>query len=101
MLTGTELASDKRADNKERLISGRTSTKLWVAAGLAGIVFMGAWLKYSPTASGSSAGAPPAARPQVLVSKPLVQDSDTRLGFLVQFAAGAQVELRAQVGGTL
>jgi len=54
MLTETELASDERADNKERRISG---AKLWVAAGLAGIVFVGAWLKYSPGASGSSASA--------------------------------------------
>src|SRR5712664_1069392 len=101
MLTGTELASDERAENKERRISGRTSAKLWVAAGLAGIVFVGAWLKYSPGASGSSAGAPPAALPQVVVSKPLAQDIDTRLGFLGQFAAVSQVDLRAQVGGTL
>ena len=57
MLTETELASDERADNKGRRISGRTSAKLWVAAGLAGIVFVGAWLKGSPGASGSSAGA--------------------------------------------
>jgi len=64
-------------------------------------VFLGAWLKYSPRASGSSAGAPPAALPQVVVSKPLAQDIDTRLGFLGQFAAVSQVELRAQVGGTL
>src|SRR5260370_3479275 len=101
MLTGTELASDERADNKERRISGRTSAKLWVAARLAGIVFMGAWLKYSPGASGTSAGAPPAALPQVVVSKPLVQDIDTRLGFLGQFAAVSQVELRAPGGGPL
>src|SRR6266404_3164280 len=101
MLTGTELASDERAENKGRRISGRTSAKLWVAASLAGIVFLGAWLKYSPRASGSSAGAPSAALPQVVVSKPLVQDIDTRLGFLGQFAAVSQVELRAQVGGTL
>jgi multidrug efflux system membrane fusion protein len=101
MLTGTELTSDERAQNKRRRISGRTSTKLWVAAGLAGIVFVGAWLKYSPGASGSSAGAPPAALPQVVVSKALVEDIDTRLGFLGQFAAVSQVELRAQVGGTL
>src|SRR5712672_1743255 len=101
MLTETELASDERADNKRRRISGRTSAKLWVAAGLAGIVFVGAWLKYSPGASGSSAGALPAARPQVVVSKPPVEDIDTRLGFLGQFAAVSQVELRAQVGGTL
>src|SRR2546429_4059912 len=101
MLTETELASDLRADNKGRRISGRTSAKLWVAAGLAGIVFGGAWLKYSPGASESSAGAAPAAFPQVVVSKPLAQDIDTRLGFLGQFAAVSQVELRAQVGGTL
>jgi len=40
MLTGTEPASDERAENKGRRISGRTSAKLWVAAGLAGIVFV-------------------------------------------------------------
>ncbi len=101
MLTGTELASDERAENKGRRISGRRSAKLWVAAALAGIVFVGAWLKYSPGASGSSAGAPPAALPQVVVSNPLVEDLDTQLGFLGQFSAVSQVELRAQVGGTL
>jgi multidrug efflux system membrane fusion protein len=101
MLTETELASDERVENKKRRISGRTSAKLWVAAALAGIVFLAAWLKYSPRASGSSAGAPPAALPQVVVSNPLTQDIDTRLGFLGQFAAVSQVELRAQVGGTL
>src|SRR6266581_716682 len=100
-MTGTELASDQRADNKERRISRRTSAKLSVAAGLAAVLLVGAWLKYSPGASGSSAGAPPAALPQVVVSKPLAQDIDTRLGFLGQFAAVSQVELRAQVGGTL
>jgi len=101
MLTETELASDERADSKERRISGRTSAKLWVAAGLAGIVLVGAWLKYSPRATGSSAAASPAALPQVVVSRPLAQDIDTRLGFLGQFSAVSQVELRAQVGGTL
>src|SRR6266702_757510 len=101
MLTETELASDERAENKGRRISGRTLARLWAAAGLAGIVVVGAWRNYSPRASGSSAGAPPAALPQVVVSKPLAQDIDTRLGFLGQFAAVSQVELRAQVGGTL
>src|SRR5260370_1571462 len=101
MLAGTELASDERAENKRRRISGRTSAKLWIAAGLAGIVFVGAWLKYSPGASGSSAGAPPAALPQVVVSKPLAQDIDTRLGFLGQFAAVSLVVHRSPVGGTL
>nr|WP_233635467.1 efflux RND transporter periplasmic adaptor subunit [Burkholderia gladioli] len=48
---------------------------------------------------------PPAAAPmpphEVTVSRPLVRDLDTRLGFLGQFSAVDQVELRAQVGGTL
>jgi membrane fusion protein, multidrug efflux system len=101
MTTGTKLTSDERADNKGRRIRGRTSAKLWVAAGLAAVVFVGTWLKYAPRASGSSAGAPPAALPRVVVSKPLAQDIDTRLGFLGQFSAVSQVELRAQVGGTL
>src|SRR5260370_13698526 len=65
------------------------------------MVFVGAWLKYSPGGSGSATGGRPAALPQVEVSKPLAQDVDTRLGFVGQFAAVSQVELRAQVGGTL
>jgi multidrug resistance efflux pump len=35
------------------------------------------------------------------VSKPLVQHFDRQLGFLGQFSAVSQVELRVQVGGTL
>src|SRR6201997_1949006 len=51
--------------------------------------------------------APPAdqaaivAPPVVTVSAPIQQDVDTRLQFLGQFSAVDQVELRAQVGGTL
>src|SRR5260370_39407854 len=97
MLTETELASDERADNKKRRIRRRTSANLWVAAGVAGVLLVGAWLKYSPGASGSSAGAPPAAPPQVVVSKPVARDIDTRLGFLGQFAAGLPSGLRARV----
>jgi multidrug efflux system membrane fusion protein len=101
MLSETALASDEQAGSKERRISGRTSAKLWVVASLLAIVLVGGWLKYSLRASGSSAAAPPSALPQVVVSKPLARDIDTRLGFLGQFAAVSQVELRAQVGGTL
>jgi len=101
MLTGTELTSDDRAESNGPRTNGRASAKLWVAAGLAGIGLVAAWLKYSPGAHGSSADTRPAALPQVVVSKPLVQDLDTRLGFLGQFSAVSQVELRAQVGGTL
>ena len=101
MVTGTELTSDERAESNGGRTNRRASAKAWAAAGLAGIVVLGAWLKYSPDANGSSAAAPPAALPQVVVSKPLVQDLDTRLGFLGQFSAVSQVEPRAQVGGTL
>ncbi len=101
MVTGTELVSDELAESNGPRTNGRASAKLWVVAGLAGIALVGAWLKYSPGGSGTSAGAPPAALPQVVVSKPLVQDLDTQLGFLGQFSAVSQVELRAQVGGTL
>jgi RND family efflux transporter MFP subunit len=39
--------------------------------------------------------------PEVAVSKPLARQVDSRLGFLGQFSAIQQVELRPQVGGTL
>lgn len=54
MVTGTELASDERAESNGRRTNGRASAKLWVAASLAGIALVGAWFKYSPGASGSS-----------------------------------------------
>ncbi len=101
MLTGTELASDDRVESNGPRTNGRASAKLWVAAGLAGIALVAAGLKYSPGAHDSSADTRPAALPQVVVSRPLVQDLDARLGFLGQFSAVSQVELRAQVGGTL
>ena len=106
MVTRTELVSDERQESNGRRSNGRrsngrASAKLWVGAGLAGIALVGAWLKYSPGASRSSADTRPAALPQVVVSKPLVENLDTQLGFLGQFSAVSQVELRAQVGGTL
>ena len=57
-----------------------------------------AWFVYS-----SNAATPPPAAPvpQVVVSTPLARAVDSRLGFLGQFSAIEQVELRAQVGGTL
>jgi len=60
-----------------------------------------AWLANSDRRSEAAAAAAPAALPQVVVSKPLVHEVDSRLGFLGQFSAKEQVELRAQVGGTL
>ena len=101
MVTETQPTFDERQESSGRRTDGRASAKLWIAAGLVGIALVSAWLKYSPGESRSSADTRPAALPQVVVSKPLVQNLDTQLGFLGQFSAVSQVELRAQVGGTL
>src|SRR5499433_2176690 len=100
MATETEVVSDQ-AERMGRKTSGRASARRWAAAGLALIALLGGWSRYSPGESRSSADTRPAALPQVVVSKPLMQDLDTQLGFLGQFSAVSQVELRAQVGGTL
>ena len=100
MATETELGSD-RVERMGRKTSGRALARQWVAAGLVLIALLGGWSRYSRGASRSSANTRPAALPEVVVSKPLVQDLDTQLGFLGQFSAVSQVELRAQVGGTL
>jgi multidrug efflux pump subunit AcrA (membrane-fusion protein) len=75
----------------KRTIFGGTIATLAVAT-------IAARLVYS-----SDAAIPPPAPPvpQVVVSKPLAREVDSRLGFLGQFSAIEQVELRAQVGGTL
>jgi multidrug efflux pump subunit AcrA (membrane-fusion protein) len=81
------------------LADRRSPAKLWIAAGIAIAVVVTAWLTYSYRQSDAAASAAPAALPQVVVSKPLVREVDSRLGFLGQFSAVEQVELRAQVGG--
>jgi membrane fusion protein, multidrug efflux system len=60
-----------------------------------------AWLAYSYRGSDAATPTSPASLPQVVVSKPLERELDSSLGFLGQFSAVDQVELRAQVGGTL
>lgn len=100
MTTETELRSD-RAERTARKTSGRAA-RLWIAAGLASIALVGGWGRWRSYSRGASRSSDhPAALPEVVVSKPLVQDLDTQLGFLGQFSAVSQVELRAQVGGTL
>ena len=100
MATKTEPGSE-RAERMGRKTSGRASARLWVAAGLALVALVGGGRRYARGASRSAAGIHPAALPEVVVSKPLVQNLDTQLGFLGQFSPVSQVELRAQVGGTL
>jgi RND family efflux transporter MFP subunit len=87
-----------------RLIAPRPSkpgVKAWagslIALGLvAGGVVAGPRL-LAPSADQAAVVTPPV----VAVSVPLQRDVDTRLQFLGQFSAVDQVELRAQVGGTL
>jgi hypothetical protein len=80
MATRTELTSGERRESDGQRTKGRASAKLWVVAAIAGMVILGASFKYSPSASGNSANALPAALPQVVVSKPLARDVDTQLG---------------------
>ncbi|WP_222829230.1 efflux RND transporter periplasmic adaptor subunit [Terriglobus saanensis] len=101
MISGMQRAADEQAENKGRRIVGRGSTKLWVAVGIAATVLVGAWLRYAPDTSGRSVEAHPTPFPQVVVSKPLIREFNTRIGFLGQFSAVNQIELRAQVGGKL
>jgi len=68
-------------------------------ATIAGVV--AAWLINSYSQSDAAASVAPAPLPQVLVSRPLVREVGSRLGFLGQFSAVEQLEIRAQVGGTL
>jgi membrane fusion protein, multidrug efflux system len=100
MATETELGSD-RAERTARKTGGRASARLWVAVGLVLIALVGGWRRYAHGASRSVANTRSAALPEVVVSKPLVDNLDAQLGFLGQFSAVSQVELRAQVGGTL
>src|SRR5260370_24712595 len=78
----------------------RSEVKLWVGAAIPIVAIGIGWSLHSRGASAASAGTQ-SALPQVTVSKPLMHELDTRLGFLGQFSAVDQVELRAQVGGTL
>jgi len=95
-----ETDNESRAGEEGLRAARRSPAKLWVAVGTA-IAVASAWLAYSYHQSDAAASPPPAALPQVVVSKPLVRAVDSRLGFLGQFSAVEQLEIRAQVGGTL
>ena len=82
----------------------RSRAKGWILAGIVIAAVAIGWAAYSRLETHAVAKTGPAAlppAPQVIVSKPLVRDLDSRLGFLGQFSAVEKVELRAQVGGTL
>src|SRR6516162_3850897 len=82
----------------------RSRAKGWILAGIVIAAVATGWAAYSRLETDAVAKTGPAAlppAPQVIVSKPLVRNLDSRLGFLGQFSAVERVELRAQVGGTL
>jgi membrane fusion protein, multidrug efflux system len=82
--------TDRRLPARLRVVLGTT---------IAAVGF--AWLAYSYRESDAASPTSPAPLPQVVMSKPLVRELDSSLGFLGQFSAVDSVELRAQSGGTL
>jgi membrane fusion protein, multidrug efflux system len=95
-------ARNQRAAREEgQRMHRRSAVGLWVGAGTVIAAVGLAWLAYSYRESDAAIPAGPDPLPQVVVSKPLVRELDSSLGFLGQFSAVEQVELRAQVGGTL
>jgi len=101
MVSGEELKTERLAENKPPHSNRRLSAAVWIGAGVAIIALVAASLKYSPHANAKPARTTPDSRPHVVVSRPLIENLDTRLSFLGQFSAVSQVEVRAQVGGTL
>jgi multidrug efflux system membrane fusion protein len=100
--TETKLQDSQVEEHDAQRSRKRSPVKSWAAVLVAMAAISGGWWLYLHRDSkAASANARPSAPPQVTVSKPLVQNLDTRLGFLGQFSAVDQVELRAQVGGTL
>ena len=91
------------SDADTRKDAATTKSKLWPwILGLAVIAIAAvAWYGVSYRDGGPVAAAAPMPLASVTVSKPLLRDVDTRVGFLGQFSAIDRVELRAQVGGTL
>jgi membrane fusion protein, multidrug efflux system len=97
-----KLFGNRLRAEKQYLRTGRRSrAKLLVAAGIGIAVVATGSLTYLHRQSDAAVSGALPAIPQVVVSKPLAREVDSRLGFLGQFSAVDQVELRAQVGGTL
>ena len=101
MISGEELETDAPPDKEPVRSKRRVPAALWIFAGIAMIALVAAWLKYPAHADAKPPGAGAVSVPHVVVSKPLIQNLDTRLSLLGQFSAVSQVEIRGQVGGTL
>jgi membrane fusion protein, multidrug efflux system len=101
MVSGEELKTEGLAEKEPVQSNPRLPATVWIGTGITMVALVAAWLKYSPHANARPTSAEAVSAPRVVVSKPLIQNLDTRLGFLGQFSAVSQVEIRAQVGGTL
>ena len=101
MVSEEELKTERLTDSKPPHSDRRLPATVWIGTGVTIIALVAASLKLSPHANARPARTKPALLPHVVVSRPLVENLDTRLSFLGQFSAVSQVEVRAQVGGTL
>lgn len=98
-MSGTE--SRLQAPDRARTPARRRSAGPWVVGAVLLAASGGAWFAYEHKGGAPGQGPAAPSPPQVTVSRPLAQTVETQLGFLGQFSAVDQVELRAQVGGTL
>jgi RND family efflux transporter MFP subunit len=101
-IDGNHVRARLQASEQDRRRAGRRSlANLWI---LSGIVIAAAgigWVTYFIHQTDAAANTGSATLPKVIVGKPILRELESRLGFLGQFSAVEQVELRAQVGGTL
>jgi multidrug efflux system membrane fusion protein len=79
--------------------SAKSRTKTWAFSAIAAVVIAAAGATVLKAEAPSAAPAP--VLRIVTVATPMQKDIEARLGFLGQFSAVKNVELRAQVGGTL
>src|SRR5262252_9027940 len=89
------------AAQKSQRTKKRSQAKRWMLSGIVTASVAIGLVTYSHLETDGAANTSPATPPQVIVSKALLRELDSRLGFFGQFSAVDQVELRAQVGGTL
>jgi len=96
-----DASSRSMAAQKSQRTKKRSQAKRWMFPGIVTASVAIGLVTYSHLETDGAAYTSPATPPQVIVSKALLRELDSRLGFLGQFSAVDQVELRAQVGGTL
>jgi RND family efflux transporter MFP subunit len=89
------------AEQESRRTKKRSQARRWMLPGIVMAAVAIGLVAYSHIERDRAANTSPAIPPQVIVSRALVRELDSRLAFLGQFSAVDQVALRAQVGGTL